>query len=339
MLPFDILTDGASVLKEPHDTLDNWMQDAFMVRLNRFGTDLLCYSPTAYPYRIDDHQPANRLNFISLSVTGVSCSLNCEHCKGRLLKGMEPALTPQDLYDKCRMIKDTGGQGVLISGGSDSKGHVPLDRFVDTIASVKRNLGLQVVVHTGLATRSLVESLASANIDAAMLDIIGDADVAHRVYHLENGPERMKETLLLYHEYGVPTVPHVLVGLDYGKLHGELEALDMISQTSPTAVVIIALSPLRNTPMAHVNPPAPVDIARVLTIARLGMPDIPLLLGCARPMGPHKIETDKFAIRSGVNGIALISQEGVDFGRDLGLIPRFADVCCSLAYQHVKLLS
>jgi hypothetical protein len=50
-------------------------------------------------------------------------------------------------------------------------------------------------------------------------------------------------------------------------------------------------------------------------------------------MGQHKIDTDKFAIRSGANGIAMISQEGVDFAREQGLEPKFEDVCCSLAYQ------
>ena len=39
------------------------------------------------------------------------------------------------------------------------------------------------------------------------------------------------------------------------------------------------------------------------------------------------------SIRSGANGIALISQEGVDFAKEQKLNPVFEDVCCSLAYQ------
>lgn len=335
-MTFDILIDGRNIISADLDELNDWMQSAYIARLNKFGSTLYCYSPTAYPYRIKDHQHTNRLNFISLSVTGTSCSLKCDHCSGHLLKGMDAVLSPEDLIEKCRKVKDSGGHGVLISGGSDSVGHVPIDRFADAIAAVKKDLNLQVVVHTGLVSQNTARLLADAEIDAAMLDIIGDSGVAKRVYHLDNGPARMKETLMLFHDYGVPTVPHVLVGLDYGHLNGELEALKMISHTSPVAIVVIALSPLRNTPMAQVSPPSPVDIARVLTIARLSMQDIPVLLGCARPMGSHKIESDKLAIRSGVNGIALISQEGVDTARTLGFKPQFADVCCSLAYQHFK---
>jgi uncharacterized radical SAM superfamily protein len=85
--------------------------------------------------------------------------------------------------------------------------------------------------------------------------------------------------------------------------------------------------------MERVDPPTPEDIGRIMTVARLGMKEVPLLLGCARPMGTHKIETDRYAIMSGANGIALISQKGVDLARGIGLKPVFRDVCCSLAYK------
>jgi uncharacterized radical SAM superfamily protein len=194
-------------------------------------------------------------------------------------------------------------------------------------------LNLRIVVHTGLVTHETARFLAEAPIDAAMLDIIGDADVASRIYHISEGPRKMRESLDILEEYKIPTVPHVLVGLDYGRLGGEIEALQIIAQGSPSAIVIIALNPIKKTPMENVTPPTPVEIGRIMITARLGFQDIPILLGCARPKGQHKINTDFYAIRSGINGIALISQEGVDFARSLGLFPMFKDVCCSLAYQ------
>jgi uncharacterized radical SAM superfamily protein len=249
---------------------------------------------------------------------------------------MESTITPESLYERCLEIKNQGGEGVLISGGSDSKGHVPLDRFGTAIGRVKHELGLKVVVHTGLVTPETARQLAEAGIDAAMLDVIGDDEVSSKVYHIPDGPRKMRRSLDILEEYKIPTVPHVLVGLNYGRLGGEIEALQMISEGSPSAVVIIALSPVRKTAMENVPPPSPETIGRILSIARLGFPDIPILLGCARPMGQHKIDTDKYAIRSGANGIAMISQEGVDFARAEGLEPIFEDVCCSLAYQTLS---
>ena len=246
---------------------------------------------------------------------------------------MEPTLTPESLFDRCLEIKNQGGEGVLISGGSDSKGYVPLERFGKAIGRVKNELDLQVVVHTGLVTPETAYQLAEAGIDAAMLDVIGDDDVSSEVYHISDGPKKMRRSLDILEEHNIPTVPHILVGLNYGQIKGEIEALQMISEGTPSAVVIIALSPVRKTLMENVTPPTPESIGRILTVARLGFPDIPILLGCARPRGQHKIDTDKYAIRSGANGIALISQEGVDFAKEQKLNPVFEDVCCSLAYQ------
>jgi uncharacterized radical SAM superfamily protein len=330
---FDILSDGHAILNASMDDLESWMHRAMQVRLQSFGRDLLCYSPTAYPYKIRDHQQSLSHNFPSLSITGTSCSLMCEHCNGRLLTGMEPTLTPKTLFKRCKEIKTLGGEGVLISGGSDSTGHVPLDRFGGAIRRIKHELNLRVVVHTGLVTPETARLLAEAQIDAAMLDIIGDADVASKVYHISEGPMKMRESLDILEEHDIPTVPHVLVGLNYGTLGGEVEALQILAQGTPSAIVIIALSPIRNSPMENVTPPTPEEIGRIMIAARLGFQDIPVLLGCARPKGQHKIATDLYAVRSGMNGIALISQEGVDFAKSLGLSPIFEDVCCSLAYQ------
>jgi uncharacterized radical SAM superfamily protein len=307
------------------------MSEGLEKRKKVFGNDLFCFSPTGYPYKIKDHQHSNKHNFASLSVTGNACSLHCEHCDGKLLRGMQGVPTPDELLQACQDVKDRGGEGVLISGGSDSQGHVPLNRFGDTIRAVKQELGLQVVVHTGLVTPATAVMLGEAGIDAAMLDIIGSPEVAKSVYHIDSGPKRMAESLDLLREQGIPIAPHVLIGLDYGKLNGELEALDMIAQRNPESVVLIALSPLRGTPMADASPPTPEVIGRIMTVARLGMEKTPLLLGCARPIGNHKIKTDEFAVKCGVNGVAYISQDGVDWARKLKLNPVFRDVCCSLA--------
>jgi uncharacterized radical SAM superfamily protein len=330
---FNILTDGYAILNATKEELEGWMHEGMQVRLGSFGRNLLCYSPTAYPYKIGDHEHSISHSFPSLSVTGTSCSLMCEHCNGRLLTGMEPALTPDALFKRCTEIKALGGEGVLISGGSNSTGHVPLDQFGQAIRRVKQELDLRVVVHTGLVTPKTAHFLAEAQIDAAMLDIIGDADVAARVYHISEGPRKMRESLDILEEHDIPTVPHILVGLDYGRLRGEIEALKILAQGLPSAIVIIVLSPIKKTPMEKIAPPSPEDVGRIMTIARLGFQEIPVLLGCARPKGQHKIDTDLYAIRSGMNGIALISQEGADFAKSLGLSPVFEDVCCSLAYQ------
>ncbi|MHA2034751.1 MAG: radical SAM protein [Candidatus Thorarchaeota archaeon] len=334
-MSFDILHDGPDIITATPQELAQYTDMAFSLRLKRFGRELYCYGPTSYPHNIPSHTQRNRHNFISLSVTGTACSLQCEHCKGRLLSGMEPVLTPEDMLRRLEQVKDSGGEGALISGGSDSAGHVPLRRFGEVLRTAKDSLGLTIVVHTGLVDVETAQVLADAGIDAAMFDVIGDEEVAREIYHLRNGSTQMERTLRILSDAGVPIVPHIMVGLYWGQLRGEIEALAMVSRYSPAAIVVIVLSPLRHTPMEGLPPPSPSAVGRVLTVARLGLPDRPLLLGCARPLGQHKIETDQLAVRAGVNGIAYISEEGVETARRAGLKAVFKDVCCSLAYRHM----
>jgi uncharacterized radical SAM superfamily protein len=246
---------------------------------------------------------------------------------------MESAPTPESLLSKCEVLKEHGAEGILVSGGSDPKGHVPIDQYGDVIQTIKRKLGLKVVVHTGLVDEATAKSLALTHVDAAMIDVIGDERVAREVYHIEGGPEKTERSLRVLEEQGVPIVPHILVGLDRGRLSGELRALQMISSMKPAAVVFIVFSPMRKTSMEHLLPPPPGVVGRLLTVARLGLESTPILLGCARPMGSHKVESDILAVKCGVNGIAYVSQEGVDIGRAMGLRPVFRDICCSLVYQ------
>ncbi|MHA1771360.1 MAG: radical SAM protein [Candidatus Thorarchaeota archaeon] len=335
-MKFDILSDGFRLLEIPATELDEFLRMGFSIRMRNFGRELYCYGPTSYPHNIPSHKQTNSEKFISLSVTGTSCSLMCEHCKSRLLVGMESTTSPEQMIQRLERAKAAGGDGVLISGGSDAAGHVPLLRFSDAIKYAKQELGLEVVVHTGLVTQKTAEMLAQADVDAAMLDVIGDELVAREIYHIPDGPNKMRTSLSLLKDSGIPIVPHIMVGLYYGQVRGEIEALQLVSEFSPEAVVIIALSPLRHTPMENLPPPSPESIGRILVAARLGLPDIPLLLGCARPLGQHKIDTDIYAVRAGVNGIAYISEQGVEEARSQNLNPAFLDVCCSLAYRHVR---
>ncbi len=108
-------------------------------------------------------------------------------------------------------------------------------------------------------------------------------------------------------------MPHVIVGLNEGRLDGELEALKMISQVKPSAIVIIAFMPIHDTDMANTPPPKPVDIAKVTATARLMFPETPLILGCMRPKGAARGETDVLALKAGVDAVAFPSEDAIKY--------------------------
>lgn len=320
---------------QPPQELEFLFNEAYELSQSRFSNSIHFYIPSLVRYETSFYRTANNQNFPAISITGRRCYLNCEHCKGKLLEGMIPATSPQSLFEVCNGIRKAGGLGCLISGGSSRDGSVPLMEFIPVIKRVKEELGLQVVIHTGLVSHSVAEALAEAGVDAAMIDIIGSSETAKEVYHLDCDVHSFDRSLDLLEMNGIPTAPHIVVGIHHGKLKGEKLAIEIVSKHDPAAVVIVALMPLPNTPMEHARGPSPFEIARVLLALRLLMPHTPLLIGCARPRGLHKAKTDVLAIRAGVNGIAYPSEEAHEFAKAFGFKIEFHEKCCSLAWQDL----
>jgi len=293
------------------------------------------YAPSFMYYKTS-YYCSSQNDFPTISVTGKGCALNCKHCGGKVLETMYPATEPQKLFDLCTQLKRKGASGCLISGGCLPNGSVPLEKFVDTIEKVKRELGLTVFVHTGIIDFDNAKKLGNAGVDATLIDIIGSDETIREIYNLNVTVKDYESSLKALHEVGIVFVPHVIVGLHYGKLKGEFHALKTISQYKPSALVIIAFMPIHETEMETVAPPKPADIAKVITAARLMFPQTPLVLGCMRPKGKHREETDILAIKAGVNAIAFPSEEAIKFAKNQGYDVSFSSFCCSQIYLDIS---
>ncbi len=313
-----------------------YQNEALMLKLNNFDKTLWCYAPSLLNYSVEQFTLENKDAFIPISITGNKCQLQCDHCKSKILNSMYPAENPEKLYNLVNdFVKNKNTKGILISGGAQLDGTVPFSKFVDIIKKIKLDFGIKVIIHSGLITRDLAEKFSKINIDAVMLDIIGHDETIHQIYHLRKNVEHFADSLMYLNKYRIPFVPHVILGLDYGKIKGEISALELIRRYNPNALVLVVLMQIEGTPMENIQSISPKTIARFITLARIMFPDIPLMLGCARPKGDHKVETDIMAIQSGINGIAYPSQEAIDFALEKGYPIRFSELCCSLIYQEI----
>ncbi|MCW4017046.1 MAG: radical SAM protein [Candidatus Bathyarchaeota archaeon] len=294
------------------------------------------YAPSFVHYK-NKYFRSSHNSFPSISITGSSCALKCKHCNGKVLDTMVSASTSAALFGLCEKLKSDGAVGCLISGGCLPDGSVPLDIFIDAIAKVKRELGLTVIVHTGVIDVSSAKQLKAAGVDAALIDIIGSNETIREVYNLDVSVADYEQSLKAFHETKIPFVPHVLAGLHYGELKGELEALKMMAKYSPSAVITIAFMPIRGTPMEKVTPPEPEDIARVLVAAKLLMPKTPIVLGCMRPKGEHRKKTDMLAVKAGVDAIAFPVEDAIQLAESLNLEIYFSPLCCSQIFETINL--
>jgi uncharacterized radical SAM superfamily protein len=294
------------------------------------------YAPSFTYYKTSRCQ-SSPTSFPTVSVTGTGCALNCKHCGGKVLETMHPATTPATLFVHAKKLKQNGASGCLISGGCLPNGSVPLKQFIHIIKKIRRELGLTVFVHTGIIDRATATSLKNAGVDAALIDIIGSDETIKKIGALNMTTDNYAASLGAMKEAGLNFVPHVIVGLDNGKLKGELRALKIIASAIPSAVVIIAFMPIHGTAMAKVKPPAPLDIAKVAATARLIFPRTPLALGCMRPKGKHRAQTDVFALKAGADAIAFPSEEAVKYAETQGYTLSFSPYCCAQIYMDSAL--
>jgi uncharacterized radical SAM superfamily protein len=294
------------------------------------------YAPSFMYYKTR-HYCSSSTNFSTISVTGKGCALNCKHCGGKVLKTMLPAKTPEKLFELGAKLKQNGALGCLVSGGCLSDGSVPLKQFIPTLEKIKHELGLTVIVHTGIIDIATAEALKKAGVDAALIDIIGADETIKEIYNLNVTVEDYANSLRALHEARLNVVPHVIVGLHNGELKGEFHALRMIRAYNPSALVVIVFTPVSGTDIAEVKPPFPIDIARVAAAARLMFPETPLALGCMRPKGKHRAETDVLALKAGVNAIAFPSEEAITYAENQGYELSFSSSCCAQIFTDASL--
>lgn len=293
------------------------------------------YAPSFMHYRTS-HYCSKSNQFPTISVTGKGCALNCKHCGRKLLETMHPAETPEALFTLSSRLKQAGASGCLVSGGCLPNGSVPLKQFIPVLGRIKRELGLTVLVHTGIVDAATAEALKTAGVDAALIDIIGSNETINRVYNLNATVEDYARSLKALQEASLNFVPHVIVGLHDGKLQGEFHALQLIARYDPSALVLIAFMPIRGTAMARIKPPQPIDIARVAATARLMFPETPIALGCMRPKGKHRAETDVLCLKTGVDAVAFPSEKAVAYAERQGYALSFSYCCCSQIYANKR---
>jgi lipoyl synthase len=309
--------------------------EGMRLRLDRFGTDIQFYAPGLKRWQSSEWTPERANRFLPVSVTGTACALQCDHCKTKVLEGMITLGNERDLFATAKRLRDRGTDGVLVSGGSQRHGGVPLLAHVNALRRVREELGMRVVVHSGVVSPKLAQALADAEVDGVMLDIIGAEETITNVYHLDLTPADFERSLALLSERGLRIIPHIVLGLHYGQFLGEWDALEMIARYPVSTLILVVLTPLVGTPMGHLPPPPIADVTDFFQTARARMPDTPVNLGCGRPMGDTKVALDRAAIDHGLNGIAYPAEGMVAYARERGLEPSFHEYCCSLTWAEL----
>jgi len=302
--------------------LSRMLEEARRISWNNLGKRITFFLPGMFIQNgLSGKYPA-------VSITGPRCDLMCDHCQGKLLESMIPTDDPEALFKTCLALEQKGNCGVLISGGCNRDGCLPWEPFLPAIRAVKEKTRLFISVHAGFIREKEAAGLKQAGVDQALVDVIGDDETLQRICHVPFGVERIVAGLEALMKAGLPVVPHIVCGIDYGRMRGEQNALDIVAHFRVEQVVILSLMGIPGTPVQRASPPRPEDVAELIAMARLRMPHTPISLGCARTRGNDRL--DVLAVDAGVNRMALPSDEAIERAQAYGLDIRYQKSCCSV---------
>ena len=256
--------------------------------------------------------------FPSISVTGDRCELLCEHCRGKYLKGMTPTVSPDELISLAHRIHSEGGTGLLLSGGCDRRGRVPLLPFLPAVREIKNRTALLVNLHPGMVDEEEAQAIAASGADRISFDLVLDEDVLLERMHLDRGPEdNLASFRHLVRAAPGRVTPHVLLGA--GREERELEAVREACGENVPCIILLSL----------LGEKVPDWEGRLLRAVQEGVRGRrPMLLGCMRPRGRPEVEVA--AIEAGAMGIANPSPQAVELFRGKGWTVQERRTCCAL---------
>lgn len=290
------------------------------------------YTPTFKTYATSEISGCGKSAWPAMSITGGDCKLQCDHCKAKILEPMIPVRTPEALWSQVNEQIASGAQGMLLTGGSNYRNEVEYDAFYPVIRKIKNSFPqFKIAMHTALVDMDIARRMEDSGIDAAMMDVIGAQDTISQVYHLRRTVDDFEKTLEYLVSTQMKVVPHIVIGLHYGQLLGEWQALEMIQRHVPQAVVLVVVMPFYAPENRPFETPDSAEVGRFFMDARKALPDVPLLLGCARPPGRVKAEIDSYAVMAGLNGLAHPTDGMVELAVRLSRDVRVTPACCSIA--------
>jgi uncharacterized radical SAM superfamily protein len=232
------------------------------------------------------------------------------------------------LYDLGTGIVGRGGKGMLVSGGCDPEGAVAFPDFTfREIRRLKEETTLLINLHCGLIDEETAERISWSLVDKVSFDLVYHDPTIKHVLNLEKTREDYITTLELLSGKGLSVVPHILAGLDHGKLSWEWEAVDRLSDMDDriNEVILIILIPTKGTPFENLTVPREEEVLDLVSYMREKL-TCRLVLGCMRPKGYHTIETG--SLEKGFDGIVLPSRKTLSWikGKEYQVEER--NICC-----------
>lgn len=234
-----------------------------------------------------------RRRYQAISITGKWCALKCKHCNGRYLNGMIHA-NPENFIEAVESLWRNGTRGVLISGGFDSEGKLPIEPYVEKLREIKKKTGIFVSAHLGLMrNKQLLENLVGV-VDVVDYEYLWSKQMINHVKNLPYSREAYNQVLKSMIESGLEVVPHIYAWHPWIAREELKKELEYLNDVGASRVVLLIYIPAKNEELnARID-----DVLRCIEYARNTFCG-DMYMGCMRPWTIKK-ELDKVLIEEGI---------------------------------------
>ena len=288
-------------------------------------------TPTFKEFSSEELSGCSKNSFPAFSITAGACALMCDHCEANILDPMIPATSPEMLEEKVRdLVLLHNLQGFLLSGGSNRRNEIAYERYYPVIEKLKTEFPhLRIAIHSALLDEARAKRMETAGVDTAMMDVIGAQETIRDVYHLDRSVDDFEATLASLCSTSMEVVPHIVIGLHYGRTMGEANALDICARHGIHALVLVVVMPFY-AKAGTFSAPATRDVGEIFLEARQRLANKQVLLGCARPPGMARRVIDSYAVMAGLDGIAFPADGMVALAEVIGRPYHQEHACCSI---------
>jgi biotin synthase len=252
------------------------------------------------------HHPDQEVQLCTLlSVKTGGCPEDCKYCTQSSHYstdvGPEKMLDVDEVLAAARRAKDAGSTRFCMGAAwREVKDGPAFDRVLSMVRGVK-DLGLEACVTLGMVTESQARKLKEAGLDAYNHNLDTSRQHYRSIISTRTYDDRLK-TLANVRAAGVTVCSGGIIGMgesvdDRCDMLRTLANLD----PQPESVPINALVPMEGTPLGHLPPVDPLDLVRMIAVARILMPRARVRLSAGRTELSR--EAQLLAMYAGANSI------------------------------------
>ena len=273
------------------------------------------------------HHPDNEVQLCTLlSVKTGGCPEDCGYCSQS--SHHESKVEPQKMLDvnaviaSAKRAKEMGSTRFCMGAAwREVKDGPAFDRVLEMVKGVK-GLGLEACVTLGMLTEDQAKRLKEAGLDAYNHNLDTSRENYRSIIKTRTFDDRLR-TLEAVRAAGITVCSGGIIGIGES-VDDRCEMLRTLAnlEPQPESVPINALVPVEGTPLGYMPPVDPLDLVRMIAIARILMPKTRVRLSAGRTSLSR--EAQMMCMYAGANSIfygdTLLTTPNPDESDDMALI-------------------